>query len=155
MLMRMKKSVFVFLSFFISIFLFKFLKGGDIDNIFTLDATIFSISFLVISIIFLIYSYNKIQNEITRLGRKYSNLKNRYLDLLNQEDIDKILDSDNEFNYEINYIKDRKRKNTQLWISTIIILALTIFGLAIFESYTTNNKNQDSKNISPNNSFNI
>ena len=132
-------------SFFISIFLFKFLKGGDIENIFTLDATIFSISFLVISIIFLIYSHNKIKNEISRLNRKYSNLKNRYLDLLNQEDINKILDGDNEFNYEITYIKNRKRKNTQLWVATIIILVLTIFGLAIFENYTANNENEDSK----------
>ena len=148
-----EKSVFVFLSFFISIFLFKFLKGGDIDNIFTLDATIFSISFLVISIIFLIYSHNKIQNEISRLNRKYSNLKNRYLDLLNQDDINKILDGDNEFNYEITYIRDRKRKNTQLWVATIIILVLTIFGLAIFENHTANNENQDSKNKNPNSSL--
>jgi hypothetical protein len=137
-----EKSVFVFLSFFISIFLFKFLKGGNVNNIFTLDATIFSFSFLIISIIFLIYSHNKIKNEITRLSRKYTNLKNRYLDLLNEDDINKILDDDKEFDYEIIYINNRKKKNTQLWFATISILLVTILFLAFYEK----NNEQDSGN---------
>lgn len=146
-----EKSLFVFLSFFISVFLFKFLKGGDVNNIFTIDATVFSFSFLLLSIVFLYYSHNKIQQEVERLKRKYSNLKNRYLDLLNKDDIDKILDRDKEFDYELEYINARKKKNTALWIITISVLLLTIIGLSYFQNYNQsieNNKTDISnKNI--------
>jgi len=145
-----EKSMFVFLSFFISVFLFKFLKGGDVNNIFTIDATVFSFSFLILSIVFLFYSHNKIKNEVARLKRKYSNLKNRYLDLLNKDDIDKILDGDKEFEYEKEYINNRKNKNTVLWIVTISVLLLTVIGLSFYENYSQTVKNNAPHNSSSN-----
>jgi len=140
-----EKSLFVFLSFFISVFLFKFLKGGNVDNIFTIDATIFSFAFLLLSGLFLYYSYKKIVQEISRLKRKYSNLKKRYLDLLNEDDINKILSNDEEFNFELEYIKARRNKNTTLWIITILILFVTVTGLSYFKK--TNMKDIENNKV--------
>ncbi len=131
-----QKSIFTFLSFFISVFLLRFLKGGEIEEVFNKEVTIFSLTFLTLSIIFLLFSRWNFGVEEERLGRKYDNLKNRYTDLLDANDIDRILKDDSEFNYELEYIKKRKRNYTILWYVTIIVLFSTVLCVSSYLNWS-------------------
>jgi hypothetical protein len=125
-----QKSIFTFLSFFISVFILRFLKEEVSNNGFSKAETIFSLSFLLLSFLFLIFSIWNLKLEITRLIRKYNNLKSRYTDLLDVNDIERILKGDAEFNYEISYINKRKRSYTFLWITTIFVLIATVLSVS-------------------------
>lgn len=124
-----QKTIFTFLSFFISVFLLKILKGNDDETVFSTESTVFSLVFLLLSLVFLFFSWWNLNVEKKRLTRKYENLKDRYTDLLDKHDIDRILKEDVEFNYELNYIDKRSRNSTILWFLTVFILAMTVIGL--------------------------
>jgi len=131
-----QKSIFTFLSFFISVFLLRFLKTSDSGTaIFSKEVTLFSYSFLFLSAIFLVYSQLLLKKEKERLERKYTNIKNRYLDLLDINDIERILRKDSEFKYELSYIESKKNSYTQLWIITLIVLVLTVFSVSNYFSW--------------------
>ncbi|MGE0077513.1 MAG: hypothetical protein AB7S48_06610 [Bacteroidales bacterium] len=132
-----QKSIFTFLSFFISVFVIRFLTRGDVDAVFSKDVTLFSLAFLLLSIIFLIFSLWSLNVEKKRLTRKYENIKNRYTDLLDINDINRILKNDDEYNYEINYINRLKRIYTTLWIFTIIVLIATILSISSYFNWST------------------
>lgn len=125
-----QKSIFTFLSFFISVFILRFLKEGDSNNGFSKAETIFSLSFLLLSFLFLIFSIWNLKLEKSRLIRKYKNLKSRYTDLLDINDIERILKDDAEFNYEVSYIEKRKSNYTFLWITTILVLIVTVLTVS-------------------------
>ena len=125
-----QKSIFTFLSFFVSVFIIRVLKTGDFVNVFSKDATILSFAFLVISAIYLCFSKWTLNKEKYRLKRKYLNIKNRYKDLLIDKDIEKILDNDKEFDYEISFINKRHKAYTKLWVITLVILLISILTIS-------------------------
>jgi len=125
-----QKSIFTFLSFFISVFLLKFINKNEIKEVFTKTETIFSLAFLFLSIMYLFFSLWNLHLEKKRLIRKYANLKNRFTDLLDKNDIKRILKDDEEFNYEIEYIDRRKTIYTILWCITILVLIITILSVS-------------------------
>jgi len=125
-----QKSIFTFLSFFISVFILRFLKEDELNNGFSKTETIFCLSFLLLSFLFLLFSVWNFKLEKSRLERKYSNLKTRYTDLLDENDIERILKNDSEFIYEISYIEKRKDNYTYLWIFTILALIITVLSVS-------------------------
>lgn len=131
-----QKSIFTFLSFFISVFIIRVLQTSDFVNVFSKDATVLSFAFLIISAIFLGFSKWTLNKEKSRLRRKYSNIKNRYKDLLIEKDIDKILDNDKEFLYEISFINKRHKAYTRLWIITLVILLASILTISDYINWS-------------------
>lgn len=125
-----QKSIFTFLSFFISVFILRFLNGGDIEAVFNKEVTIFSVAFLLLSPIYLLFSLWDLKLNKDRLERKYENIKNQYTDLLEQADINRILKDNIEFNYEMDFIEMRKKNYTILWISTIIVLLSAVLSVS-------------------------
>lgn len=130
-----QKSIFTFLSFFISVFVLRVLQSGKFTDVFTKDSTILSLSFLGISIAFLVFSVWNLNKEKERIERKYENLKSRYKDLLIEDDIKKILADDKEFNFEMDFIKKRKISYTWLWIITLLILTSAILFLSSYINF--------------------
>lgn len=130
-----QKSIFTFLSFFISVFIIRVLQTGEFTDVFTKDSTILSLSFLGISIAFLVFSLWNLDKEKERIERKYENLKSRYKDLLIEDDINKILRDDKEFNFEMDFIKKRRKSYTWLWIITLIILTSAILFLSSYINF--------------------
>jgi len=131
-----QKSIFTFLSFFISVFILRFLKGGTTVGTFSKEVTFFCLAFLGLSGIFLLYSNWNLQLEKKRLKRKYRNLKNRFVDLLDIHDIERILSNDDEFNYEISYIAARQSLYTKLWLFTIILLFSVILTVSDYLNWS-------------------
>ena len=82
----------------------------------------------------MIVSLLGLNSEIDRLKQKYNNIKNRFRDLLIEEDIDRILRNDKEFNDDIKYIKKRRIQHSLLWISTIIVFTITTCYLSTYFS---------------------
>ncbi|MBU2884864.1 hypothetical protein KO507_03680 [Gilvimarinus agarilyticus] len=121
-----QKSIFTFLSFFISVFVLRIISKGSHSSVFNKDSTLLSLAFLALSSIFLIFSSWNLSVEKERLKRKYQNLKDRYKDLLVQKDIENILNNDSEFEYELGYIRKRFRIYLGLWIITITILLIAV-----------------------------
>lgn len=121
-----QRSIFTFLSFFISVFVLRIISKGSSTSVFNKDATLLSLAFLGLSIIFLIFSSWNLSVEKNRLERKYQNLKDRFKDLLVQKDIENILNGDSEFDYELGYIRKRYKIYLALWILTILILLITV-----------------------------
>lgn len=132
-----QKSIFTFLSFFISVFLLRFLGRKEVEEVFSKDVTIFSFSFLLLSIVYLVFSIWNIYLEKTRLIRKYDNLKNRYTDLLTSNDINRILKDDEEFNYELSFIDKRIWIYTALWIITIVILISAVLTVSNYLNWNS------------------
>jgi hypothetical protein len=130
-----QKSIFTFLSFFISVFILRVLQSGKFTDVFTKDSTILSLSFLGISIAFLVFSLWNLNKEKERIERKYENLKSRYKDLLIEDDINKILRDDKEFNFEMDFIKKRRKSYTWLWIITLLILTSAILFLSSYINF--------------------
>lgn len=130
-----QKSIFTFLSFFISVFIIKILNNESFLNVFSKEATILSFAFLLLSIVYLIFSSWDLNKEKTRLKRKYENLKGRYKDLLVDEDINNILKNDEEFNYEFSFINKRHRSYTTLWLITIIVLFFAVLSISDYVNW--------------------
>jgi hypothetical protein len=131
-----QKSIFTFLSFFVSVFVIRVLQTGNFDNVFTKDPTILSFAFLGASVIFLIFSIWNLNKEKERLKRKYENIKSRFSDLLIKSDIERILRNDEEFNYEIEFIKARRNEYTLLWVITILILLTAVLLLSDYVNFS-------------------
>ena len=116
-----QKSIFVFLSFFLSVFIFKVVNKTNLDKIFTKETTYLGLGFLGVSFLFFIASLLVIYLEKRRLNKRYKNVKTRYEDVLIKEDIKKILNEDSEFNDEVNHLDNRVFVYSALWVSTIVL----------------------------------
>ena len=129
------KSSFTFVTFFISVFLIRVLNTGNFEDVFTKDASVIAFSILLISTIYLIFSILRLNAEKKRLTAKYASLKNRFKDLLIDDDINKILRDDEEFNSELQFIISRRFTYALLWSSTIIIFLGTVITLSSYYNW--------------------
>jgi hypothetical protein len=125
-LTNFQKSSFVFLSFFLSVFIFKVIKKSDLTKIFTKETTLIGIGFIIISFLYLITSLIIIHLEKNRLDVRYKNVKKRYEDVLFKEDIKKILNNNSEFNDEIRHLEKRVKIYTIVWILSLVIFYLVL-----------------------------
>ncbi|REA56146.1 hypothetical protein DSL64_27380 [Dyadobacter luteus] len=100
-----QKSTLALISFYISAIVIRVLSKGDFVNIFSLDATILSLAFLSGSIIYYMVSRWEIKAQRTRFVNSYENLKKRYTDLLEPDDIKRILNNDTEYQQDLDFIE--------------------------------------------------
>lgn len=132
-----KTSMWTFLSFFLMSFLVKVIesKSGikSLDGIFNfnLATSIIGSSLIIISIFYLFFARKEVSDETKRLNNKYMEIENRYKDLLNEKDLQKILTQSNvdgrsAQEIEIAYINDKKYLYTQYWILTIVVLSVIL-----------------------------
>ena len=132
-----KKSIFAFLSFFISVFVLRVLSNGGFTDVLTKDATIMSLCFLLISVLFLIFSLWEFSTEKSRLDTEYKNIKTRFTDLLLEKDIDRILNNDQEYKSCIENITKKKNAYLLLWLIIIFFFLFAIFSISTYINWTT------------------
>lgn len=129
-----QKSTLALISFYLSAIVIRVLSKGDFVNIFSLDATILSLAFLSGSIIYYWVSRWEIKVQRTRFVNSYENLKKRYTDLLEPDDIKKILNNDTEFQQDLNFIDKKRKAYSRMWLTVVVLLA----GSTIFLFITYN-----------------
>lgn len=128
-----QKSTLALISFYLSAIVIRVLSKGDFVNIFSLDATILSLAFLSGSIIYYWVSRWEIKVQRTRFVNSYENLKKRYTDLLEPDDIKKILNNDTEFQQDLDFIDKKRKAYSRMWLTVVILLASST--LFLFVSY--------------------
>jgi hypothetical protein len=121
-----KKSLLAVVSFFASVIVIKVVSSGDFSGAFTPEVTALSVGFIVISFFLMLFSRWEIKKQLSRYENFYSNLKIRYTDLLEASDINRILNNDTDFNDNRDFIKERRRKYTILWIISLFILLVIV-----------------------------
>ena len=121
-----QKSNFLYLSFFISVFVLRTLMKNDFENIFTTDATIIFFLLLSISFIYLAYTIWVVCSLRNRVKKRYENVKNKNLDVLNKNDIERILNNDSEFDDEIANFNLKLIIYIILWILTMGVLTIAV-----------------------------
>ena len=127
-------SVFFDDSAFVLSFTSKTSEKTKIIDILCLDVSVICIAILIIifSFCYLWFAKCEINDEIKRLEYKYTEIENRYKDLLNEKDLDKILkqsnvDEKSPREREIDYIKNKKKLYTIWWMSINGFLSFLIF----------------------------
>lgn len=122
-----KKNLIAFISYSISLIISNSISGGKLTDIFTVEITVISLIILLISLGFLIASILEIRKKKERLFENCEKIKERYLDILNETDLNNI------FEKGINEKKERKYINVQvikysiLWGLSILAFFLLLF----------------------------
>lgn len=122
-----QKSVFVFISFFLSIFLFKIVKNTEPSKIFTKETSILGLGLIFLSYLFLLYSVSLLKLDKKRIKERYNNVKSRFKDVLVDEDIEVILNDTSEFDDEMAYFDKRVKFHKRLWIASLILFIVILY----------------------------
>lgn len=122
-----QKSIFVFISFFLTVFIYKIINKAEADKIFNKETSIIGLGLLLLSLFFMFFSRIILFFDKKRMKSRYEKVKDRYKDILIKEDIEKILDNDEEYLSEINYLDKRVFWYTLLWIMTLILFLVILF----------------------------
>lgn len=131
-----QKSALTFGSFFITVFVVRFFTAAKEDGVFNREATILTLAFLGISLVYLVISLVILNKEKGRLETRYVRLKARFKDLLHENDIKSILNDDQEYKDELDFVKSRRFWFTLLWMGTIAILFAVVLGLSTYFNWT-------------------
>ena len=137
-----QKCTLALISFYISAIVIRVLSMGGFVNIFSLDATILSITFLAGSLVYYMVLRWELKVQQQRFVNSYNNLKERYTDLLEENDIKRILNNDKEFNEDIKFINSKRKIYSIMWIFVLILLSgstlflYTSYNLSVlFDTY--------------------
>jgi hypothetical protein len=128
-----QKSALALVTFYFSAIALKVLGKGEFLNVFTLDATLLSFAFLAGSLVYYFVSRWEVKEQRQRFVSSYTNLKDRYTDLLDALDIQRILNNDKEFNADLNFIDSKLKNYSTMWWVFILILSITT--LILFLTY--------------------
>lgn len=128
-----KKSLFAFVSFFASVVVVQVLRNGNFNDVFSIDATLLSTAFLLIAFLFFLASRWELSQQQKRYREMYDNLKSRQKDLLNDDDLNRILNNDIDFLSNIQYIDEKRKIYSRLWISTILVFFVFIVVLCVIK----------------------
>lgn len=122
-----KKNIFTLLTFFISVIAIRVVSKGDFIGGFTNEIIILSYSFLLISFGIMLYSRWEFSKRISMFDKHYEQLKDRYKELLSQDELIKIFDDCNPKNKKSkSFIHQQKKLHTILWVSSITVLTIAI-----------------------------
>ncbi|MFA7380846.1 MAG: hypothetical protein WC150_10305 [Bacteroidia bacterium] len=117
-----QKSSLALITFYFSAIAIKVLGNGDFVNVFTLDTAVLSIVFLFGSFLYYLVAKWEVKEQRKRFVDSYTNLKERYTDLLEKEDIQRILNNDKEFNADVAFIDGKLKIYSNLWKWFLAIL---------------------------------
>lgn len=131
-----QKSTLALISFYLSAIVIRVLSRGNFVNIFSLDATILSLAFLSGSLLYYCVSRWEIKEQRTRFVNNYENLKKRYTDLLEPDDIKKILNNDTEFQQDLTFIDKKRIAYSRMWFTVVVLLAISTMFLFITYNLT-------------------
>ncbi|SMC81263.1 hypothetical protein [Moheibacter sediminis] len=130
-----QKSVFVFVSFYLTAFVVKIFNKLDVSTAISKEATLFGLGLLLLSLFFMIFSLIILNSDLNRVKEKYFLVKTRFEDILNKDDVNKILNNDSEFNKDIMFYEKKRCNLLFLWIITIIILTCILFSTSEYINF--------------------
>ncbi|MCW3170848.1 hypothetical protein OMO38_20165 [Chryseobacterium sp. 09-1422] len=134
-LSNFQKSVFVFISFYLTVFILKFFGKSDPATALNKEATLVGLFLLILSVIYMIFSLVILNGDRNRIKDKYYLIKTRFYDILNVDDVNKILNNDNEFENDITYFKKKRCRYLTIWVLSILILICILFSTSDYINF--------------------
>ena len=110
-----KTGLWTFTTFFITVFLLRVVNKGTFSGVINFEVYMISMLLIVFSFIYLGISVFEINSDRNRLLGKYSEIRNRYKELLNKKDLDKILNEDEIKKLEETYINTKRNSYIGVW----------------------------------------
>lgn len=134
-----KTSIWTFVAFFMSSILLRSTKIIA-DSEINFSIFLAGLVFIFLSYGYIVFARREVDVEKKRLEQKYEEINNRYKDLLNEKDLEKILKQSNVQNKspmarELEYIDSKKKFYTISWvfINTVILI---VWGLIFIQTIT-------------------
>lgn len=124
-----QKSSLALITFYISAIVLRILKSDDLVNIFTIDAAILSTAFIACSWGYYYALDWEVSAQKERFKRHYTNIKDRYRDLLDNQDISRILNNDKEFKQDLEFMDRKVSSYRLLWFFELGLLLLATWGI--------------------------
>lgn len=124
-----QKSAFALITFYISAIILKVLNKDTLIDVFTIDTSILSTAFIFCSAIYFFISKWEVNAQRDRFENNYADVKKRYTDLLDEQDICRILNNDHEFKSDLNFIKDKGNIYTLMWFIVLGVFLISTWTL--------------------------
>jgi len=124
-----QKSTFALVTFYTSAIIFKVLNKDKLVEVFTIDTSILSTSFILCSAVYYFVSKWEANAQKIRFVQNYKDVKSRYSDLLDEQDINRILNADQEFNGDVRFIEDKTKKYSIMWFIFLSIFVISTWLL--------------------------
>lgn len=112
----LQKSGLALISFYISVIVLKVVSKDHTTNVFTFDTSIFASVIIICSFFYFWFSRWELINQKKRFSGQYFDLKRRNRDLLDTQDLDRILNYDREFSQDIEFINAKLKRYSFMWL---------------------------------------
>ncbi|RZQ51218.1 hypothetical protein C1E23_20665 [Pseudoalteromonas phenolica] len=136
MFTSMKNSLWGFVSFFLSVIFLRVITKGTFNGIVTTDILIISYGILSISLVLLWVSHKETNADKERFKQSYISLKDRYKDLLDKNDLNRILQDDKVHNDDLAHVDSKKKLYRNAWLGITLVMALVVTSLWHFNPST-------------------
>jgi hypothetical protein len=121
-----KTGLWTFTTFFITVFLLRVVNKGTFTGAFSFEVFMISLLLIAVSFIYLGISIFEINSDRDRLLGKFSEIRDRYKELLDKKDLDKIINEDEIKAREKNYIDTKRNSYIWVWIITNTLLLIVV-----------------------------
>lgn len=123
-----KTSFWSIVTFFFGVFFLRSIASNNAMSNSSNEIFIVSVSLILISFIYLIVCRVEISIDRKSLVKRYEEVKRRYVDLINSDDLDSIIDVNREVNSVNEFIDNKLQIYTNSWIaSNVIFFCVSIF----------------------------
>lgn len=140
-----KTSFWSIVTFFITVILVKLVTTKGEGNIISGEIFSITIVFVIFSFIYLILTHNEVDEEKARLFERYDTIKLRYKDLLNEDDLNKVINTEDLKEKDGRYIEKRKRTYRYTWM-VFNVLTVLIVGVLYWHGVGSKTVNSQKNN---------
>ncbi|MFT3885630.1 MAG: hypothetical protein QM724_09425 [Flavobacteriales bacterium] len=125
-----QRSALALLSFYTTAIVVK-VVSKDLSHLFNTDITLLSIAFLAASMMYYCVCKWEVRQQRVRFISSYEQMKERQSDILDDEDVRRILNDDKEHNLNVKYIDEKIRVYQNLWLGLVTLLFCATLALYV------------------------
>ncbi|MCL1679893.1 hypothetical protein M2T92_12730 [Elizabethkingia miricola] len=129
------KSLIVFVTFYLSVFILKVFEKVDINSALSKEETFTGIGFLALFLMYFIFSLVILNLDKNRIYKKYETLKERFINILGKDQVDSILEEDKEFKEGTRFFRKRRTSIIVIWCITLIVLTTILFSTSDYINF--------------------
>lgn len=124
-----QKSALALITFYTTTIVLRILNNNELVGVFTIDAAVLSSTFLLCSAGYYFLLTWEVSAQRKRFEENYGDIKLRYTDLLDTQDISRILNNDREYKRDLEFMDNKARYYNLLWVYFLVVLLATTWLL--------------------------
>lgn len=131
-----KKNIVAFLSFVVPMIVVRAMAKGEMIDVFSPSILIVMLASAGVSYVYFRYTQGEYQSREKMMKRQFAQMKERYREVLSEEERNFIFADSNEKNQEsyTSFLRTREESISKIWIITLIVIVLVsvfIFALLL------------------------